>query len=148
MHRATAIRKRACPPRAETDADDQSALDRHHAPSRKATFSSERIIIPSHVHEQRRRVNQTVDPIQNSAVTGNSCSHVFGSDVALNHANRKIAELPTNSNNQAGQNKWPRPKVWKREAKKPRQNHRDGKSSERAFPSLVWTDFSSQRMAA
>src|SRR6266850_1108617 len=96
MHRATVLRKRAYPVPAETDAEDQSALDRHHAPSRKATFSSERIIIPSHVHEQRRRVNQTVDPIQNSAVTGNSCSHVFGSDVALNHANRKIAQFPDN----------------------------------------------------
>src|SRR5882724_2129325 len=148
MHRAIAIRKRACPARAETDADDQLALDRHHAPSRKATFSSERIIIPSHVHEQRRRVNQTVDPIQNSAVTGNSCSHVFGSDVALNHANRKIAQLPANSNDQASQNKLPRAKEWKRESKKPGQNHSDAQRSERAFPCLVRADFAAQRMAA
>src|SRR5512132_4255449 len=148
MHRATAIRKRACPARAETDADDQSALDRHHAPNRNATFSSERIIIASHVHEQWRRINQTVDPIQNSAVTGYSCSHVFGSDVALNHANRKIAQLPANSNDQAGQNKLPHTKEWKREVKKPRQNHSDAQRSERAFPCLVRTDFAAQRMAA
>src|SRR4030095_9965968 len=148
MHRATVLRKRECPVPAETDADDQSALDRHHAPSRKAIFSSERIIIASHVHEQRRGVNQTVDPIQNSAVTGNSCSHVFGSDVALNHANRKIAQLPANSNDQAGQNLLPRAKEWKRKAKKPGQNHSDAQRTKRAFPGLVRTDFAPQRMAA
>src|SRR4249919_1585470 len=104
MHRATSIRKRAYPGRAGIDANDRPELDRHRARSRKAAFSSERIIIPSHVHEQWRRVNQTVDAIQNSAMTGNSSSHVFGSDVALDHANRKIAELPTNSNDQACQN--------------------------------------------
>src|SRR6516162_5132054 len=102
MHRATAIRKRACPAHAETAADDRLALDRHHAPSRKASFSPERIIMRGHVHEQRSRVNQTVDSVQNSAVSWNSCTHVLGSDVALNHANRKIAELPANSNDQAG----------------------------------------------
>src|SRR5438477_6911740 len=118
------MRKRACPARAEIDADDRPALDRHHARSRRATFSSERIVIPGHVHEQWRRVNQTVDPIQNSAVTGNSCSHVFGSDVALNHANRKIAELPTNSNDQAGQIKLPRLNSWNRDETKTGQYYR------------------------
>src|SRR6476619_1526525 len=142
------MHKRACPAHAETDADDRLGLDRHHAPGREATFSSERIIISGHVHEQWRRVNQTVDPIQNSAVTGNSCSHVFGSDVALNHANRKIAQLSANSNDQAGQNKLPRAKEWKRESKKPGQNHSDAQRSERAFPCLIRTDLAAQRMAA
>src|SRR4029077_9065983 len=132
----------------ETDADDRSELDRDPAPNRKPAFSSERIIIPRHVHEQWRRINQTVDSIQNSAVTGNSCSHVFGADLALNHANRKIAELPANSNDQAGQNQLPRAKEWKREAKKPGQNHRNAQRSERAFPGLVRTNFAAQRMAA
>src|SRR5215469_14729364 len=102
MHQASAMRTRACPARAETDADDRSALDRRDAPSRNTTVSSKRIIIRGHLHEQRRGVNQTVDPIQNPAMTGNSCSHVFGSDVALNHANRKITQLSANSNDQAG----------------------------------------------
>src|SRR4029077_17421885 len=133
------IRKRAYPGRAGIDANDRPELDRPRARSRKAAFSSERIIIPGHVHEQWRRVNQTVDAIQNSAVTGNSCSHVFGSDVALNHANRKVAQLPTDSNDQARKNKLPSTKERKREAKKPRQNHSNAQRSERAFPCLVRT---------
>jgi hypothetical protein len=39
-------------------------------------------------------------------------------------------------------------KEWKREAKKPGQNHSDAERSERAFPGLVRTDFAAQRMAA
>ena len=109
----------------ETAADDRSALDRDRARSRNATFSSERIIIAGHVHEQRRGVNQTVDPIENSAVTGNRCGHVFGADVALDHADGKIAELSADSDDQAGQNQLPRAEKWKRKAKQPGQNHGD-----------------------
>ena len=53
---------------------------------------------------KRRDINQTVDPIENSAVAGNGRAHVFGADVAFDHANGEIAELPADADDQAGQN--------------------------------------------
>ena len=94
-----------------------------------------------------RKPNCPSDP--DSAVTGNGCSHALGSDVALNHANRKktspscppiptinpvriSCHAPKNGN----------------ENRRSQENHSDAQRSERAFPGLVRTDFAAQRMTA
>ena len=75
--------------------------------------SSQPVIISCHVHEQWRNVNQTVDPIQNAAVTGNDRAHVLGADVALDHTDGKIAQLSADPNDQAGKNQLRRAKIRK-----------------------------------
>src|SRR6266853_4515113 len=148
MLRASAIHKQACRARAGTGGVARAAFARHHSRNRNATFSSQRIIIASHVHEQRRGVNQTVDPIKNSAVPGNGRGHVFGPDFAFDHANGKIAQLSADSNDQSGQNQLASAEERKRKSQEPRQNHRHSECAERALPGFVRTDFAAQWMSA
>src|SRR4030095_16426131 len=123
--KASAIRRSTCPAREETDGAGRVAPGRGPARNRSATFSFEGIIVASHVQEQRRGVNQTVDPIEDAAVAGNRRGHIFGADVAFNHADGKIAELPADSNNQSGKNQLPRAEKRKRKSQSPGKNHRN-----------------------
>src|ERR1700730_6737342 len=148
MLRASAIHRRACPARAGTGADVPAESVRHPARSRNATSSFQRMKISGHVQKERRGVDQTVDPIQNPAVTGNRRGHVFSPDVAFDPAHGKIAQLSADSNNQPGQNQLPRPEKWKRKSQEPRQNHRNPEGAERALPGFVRTDFAPQRMSS
>ena len=61
------------------------------------------MIVAGHVQEERRNVNQTVDPIENATVSGNQTSHILRPDVTLDHADREIAELSPDADDQSGQ---------------------------------------------
>src|SRR5437879_609079 len=97
--RANECRRRACPVRAEIAATAQLMFGRDHARNRSAIFSSQAVVVSRHVHEEGGDVNQAINSIQNSAVSWNGCAHVFGSNVALDHADGKIAELSADSDN-------------------------------------------------
>src|SRR5689334_7747417 len=102
--RASEVRKPACPAPAEIGAIDRLERDRDRRLNSNATFSFKRMVIGGHVHEERRCVNQTVNPIENAAMARNSRRHVFGTDVTLDHANRKITELSGDADNQTCKN--------------------------------------------
>src|SRR5438477_12033472 len=99
MRPANELRKQACLARAEIAATVQPTFGLDRWLSRNAISSSQPVIVSSHVHEQRRDINQAVNPIQNSTVAGNGRAHVFCSDVTFNHTNGKIAQLPSDSDN-------------------------------------------------
>src|ERR1700724_3524085 len=74
--------------------------------------------------------------------------HAFGSDVALDHADGKIAQLSADSNNQAGKDEIAHAKEWKRESQQPRESHRYAKRAKSPFPGFVRADFAAQWMAS
>src|SRR5262245_59960723 len=67
--------------------------------------SSESVKKAGHVKEQGRDINQTVDPVQDCAVTWNGGAHVFDADVAFNHADGKVAELTADTDDQTREHK-------------------------------------------
>ena len=69
-----------------------------------------------HVHEQWRNINQAVDAIQDTAVPRNRRAHVLGSDVSFDHADGKIAQQCTDSDDQTGKNQLYRAEKWKRKS--------------------------------
>src|SRR6266436_1701060 len=109
-------------------------------------FSSQAVIISRHVHEQRRNINQAVYAIQDSAMPRNCGTHVLRSNISLDHADGKIAEQSTDSDDQTGKNQLRHAEKWKRESQQPRQDHRNGERAKRTFPRLVWADFTAKGM--
>src|SRR6266496_206792 len=76
----------------------------------------------------------------------NRCAHLLGSDVSFDHADGKIAEQSTDSDDQTSKNELRRPEKWKRESQQPGQNHRNRERTKRAFPRFVRADFTAKRM--
>jgi len=82
-------------------------------PNRNAASSSQAVVKSHHVHEQRRNVNQTIDAIQDSPMPGYCRPHILGSDVSLDHADRKIPEQSADFDNKARKNQLLRAEKWK-----------------------------------
>src|SRR6266498_2782723 len=76
----------------------------------------------------------------------NCRAHVLGSDISFDHADGKIAEQSTDTDDQTGKNQLRRAEKWKRESQEPRQAHRNRERAKRAFPRFVWADFAAKRM--
>src|SRR3954471_4418825 len=97
-----------------------------------------------HMKEQRPREDQTVDAIEQPAMTGNERSHVLQPDIPFDHADREISQLSTNADNQSGQHELQGSELRKAEPEQPWQYQRERHRSESAPPRLVRTDFFAQ----
>src|SRR6266700_2121295 len=76
----------------------------------------------------------------------NRRAHILGSDVSFDHADGKIAEQSTESDNQTGKNQLCPAEKWKGESQQPGQNHRNRERAKCAFPRFVRADFAAKRM--
>ena len=92
------------------------------------------------MQKKRRRVNQTVNAIEDSAVTRNQGAHVLYAQIALDQADGKIAKLAADPNYQSCKDQLPSSEVRKSGAQDPRQDHREGQCPQRPAPRFVWTD--------
>ena len=100
------------------------------------------------MEEERRDVDQAVDAIEHAAVSFDERAHVLDADVALDDADREIAELPADADDESGEQQLARAEARKREANEPRQRHADEERADRAFPRLVRADVRPHFVAA
>src|SRR5215510_10680489 len=116
--------------------------------STSASRSVQAVEPAHHVEEQGAGEDQAVDAVEDAAVTGDQDAHVLHADVALDEADREVAELTADPDDQARQHELQRAEVREAEPEQPGQQHRYGERAERAAERLVGADLLAQLAAA
>src|SRR5436190_2059393 len=104
--------------------------------------------IPDVVEEQGRHVDQAVDAVQKATVAEDHRPHVFDPQVALDDADNKVAQLPTDADDQAGDKTVPRLEVRESEEQSPWQQEGYHQGTGGTFPGLLWTDVATEHVPA
>src|SRR5262245_43505159 len=88
----------------------------NHSPrsTRSSQFNSiQTVEIPDDVKEQRRDVDEAVDPVQDSPVAGNGRAQVFDTQVSLDHTDGQVTQLAPDADDRSDQDAVPRLEVRK-----------------------------------
>src|SRR5690348_6977655 len=99
-----------------------------------------------HVQEQRGDEDEAVDAVEKAAMSRDRGAQVFHADVPFDDADRQVAELSADADDQAGQRDLTGGKCRVRKPKRIRQRDRKSDGAKRALPRFVGADIAAQRM--
>lgn len=109
--------------------------------------SIEVVEIANHVKEEGSDIDQAVDAVEDSSVSGDSGSHVLNSEVAFDHADGEISELSPDADDESGEDQFSRGEMRKGEMEEPGENEGDPQRSQTAFPRFFGADLTAHLMS-
>ena len=73
--------------------------------------------------EQWRREDDTIDSIEQAAMSRNQLAHILDLHIAFDVTDRQIAQLTADTNDNSGEDSLRRGEFWQHETHQPRQRH-------------------------